>query len=119
MGAALEQVDPDGEIYTPIFISVDPERDTPDSLKLYVTANGFPKNLMGLTGTLEQVEAAKTAYKVYSQKVADPGSSADYMVDHASLIFLMDKGGKFVDVFTHTTPVSELSARLKVYKKSL
>ena len=119
MGAALYKVDPKAEVYTPIFISVDPERDTPESLKVYISANGFPENLMGLTGTLDQVETAKSAYKIFSQKVYDDESAADYLVDHASLIFLMDPQGEFVDVFSHTTAVNELIERLSTYQKSL
>lgn len=118
MGAAQAQVDPKGEFFQPIFFSVDPERDTPESLKLYVTANGFPKNLIGLTGTIEQVEAAKAEFKIYSQKVDDPDLTDGYTVDHVSLIYLMDKDGQFVDVFTHNSTVDDIAARLKQYKKS-
>lgn len=117
LGTALAQVDPKGEIFQPIFISVDPERDTPDALKLYVTARGFPKNLVGLTGSREQVEVAKTVYKIYSQKVEDPDSTAQYSIDHVSLVYLMDKNGKFADVFTHSTTVPEMIKRLKTFKK--
>lgn len=119
MGQALAVVDPEAETFQPILFSVDPERDTPESLKLYVTAAGFPKNLIGLTGTAEQVEQAKKAYKIFSQKSPDPDSAAGYTVDHVSLIYLMDKDGEYVDVFTHNTPVPEIIERLKSYKKTL
>lgn len=118
MGAAQAQVDPEGEFFQPIFISVDPERDTPESLKLYVTARGFPKNLMGLTGTPEQVEVAKTAFKIYAQKVEDPELTGGYTVDHVSLIYLMDKDGGFVDVFTHSSDVQDIAKRLASFKKT-
>lgn len=118
IGMAQEQVDPEGEFFQPIFFSVDPERDTPESLKLYITANGFPKNLIGLTGTPEQVEAAKKAYKIYAQKSPDPDLTGGYTMDHVSLIYLMDKNGDFVDVFTHNSTVPEIVARLKRYKKT-
>ncbi len=118
MGAALAEVDPEGEIFQPIFFSVDPERDTPESLKLYITANGFPKNLIAFTGTDDQVEAAKKAYKIYAQKVEDPDLTGGYTVDHVSLIYLMDKDGEFVDVFTHNSTVADISSRLKAFKKS-
>jgi len=117
MGAALDEVDPDGDFFQPIFITVDPERDTPNMLKIYVSNNGFPKNLIGLTGSTEQVEAAKSAYKIYSQKVPDPSGGEDYTVDHLSLIYLMDKKGKFVDVFTHASTTEDITKRLKAYKK--
>lgn len=117
LGAVLSEIDPKAEYFQPIFISVDPERDTPESLKLYVTARGFPENLIGLTGTEEQVETAKTAYKIYSQKVADPESTAEYTVDHVSLVYLMGSDGKFLDVFTDSTTAPEMIKRLKLYKK--
>jgi len=116
MGAALAKADPDGTYYRPIFISVDPERDTPDAMKIYVSNNGFPKNLIGLTGSVDQVETAKKAYKIYSQKVEDSGSTAGYTIDHVNLIFLMDKNGDFVDVFTHMTTTQEIAQRLTDYK---
>ena len=117
MGAAQALVDPKGDFYQPIFISVDPQRDTPESLKLYVTANGFPKNLQGLTGSPEQVEAAKKVFKIYAQKVEDPVDPDTYTMDHVSLIYLMDKEGEFVDVFTHNSTVADIAQRLKAYKK--
>lgn len=116
MGASLAKVDPGGDYFRPIFISVDPERDTPEALKVYVTNNGFPKGLIGLTGTQAQIDTAKTAYKIFSQKVEDPDSAAGYTVDHVSLIFLMDKDGNFADVFTHKTTTDEIISRLKSYK---
>ncbi len=118
MGAAQARVDPEGTFFQPIFFSVDPERDTPESLKLYVTANGFPDNLMGLTGTAEQVEVAKKAYKIYAQKAPDPDLTGGYTVDHVSLIYLMDASGNFVDVFTHNSTVDDISKRLAAFKKS-
>ena len=117
LGAVLSDIDPKAENFQPIFISVDPERDTPESLKLYVTARGFPENLVGLTGTPDQVEIAKAAYKIYSQKVEDPGSTAEYTIDHVSLIYLMGSDGKFVDVFTDSTTMPEMIKRLKLYNK--
>ena len=83
-----------------ILVTVDPERDTPEKLGEYVTFDPFPTGLRGFTGTVEQIEAAKTAYIVYAQKVALEDSAADYTIDHADLIFLMGDDGKFVDFFT-------------------
>jgi len=118
MGAALSEIDPDGRFFQPVFITVDPDRDTPDALKTYVQNNGFPKSLIGLTGSEEQIETAKAAYKIYSNKVEDPANPGEYTVDHASLIFLMDKNGKFKDVFTHNTTTEDITARLRKFKKS-
>lgn len=118
MGAAQARIDPDGDKLNYIFISVDPERDTPESLKLYVTANGFPKGLTGLTGTPDQVETAKTAFKVYSQKVPTPESASDYTVDHSDIMYLMDKDGEFVEFFFGKSTVPEMAARINLHLKT-
>ena len=117
IGAAMATVDPNGEYFQTVLFSVDPERDTPALLKQYITAPIFPKGLQAFTGTAEQVEAAKTAYKIYAVKVKDD-ESADYLVDHVSLIYLFDKNGEFVDVFTHGTSVGELMKKLDKYKRA-
>lgn len=118
MGAAQARIDPEGDKLNYIFISVDPERDTPESLKLYVTANGFPKGLTGLTGTQEQIDAVKTAFKVYSQKVPTPDSAADYTVDHSDIIYMMDKNGDFVEFFFGKSTVPEMAARINLHLKT-
>lgn len=118
MGAAQVRIDAKGDKVNYLFISVDPERDTPESLKLYVTANGFPSGLTGLTGTQDQIEAVKSAYKVYSQKVPTPESAGDYTVDHSDIIYLMDKDGKFVEVFFGKTTVPEMAARINLHLKT-
>lgn len=118
MGAAQARIDPAGDKLNYIFISVDPERDTPESLKLYVTANGFPKGLTGLTGTPDQVETAKTAFKVYSQKVPTPESASDYTVDHSDIMYLMDKDGEFVEFFFGKSTVPEMAARINLHLKT-
>ncbi len=118
MAIALDEVDPDGTYFQPILISVDPERDTPESLAQYVSASSFPTGLVGLTGSKEQIEAAKLAYKVYSAKVEDPELTGGYTIDHASLVFLMDENGKFADVFTHNATTADMARRLADFKKS-
>jgi len=118
MGAAQAQIDPAGDKLNYIFISVDPERDTAESLKLYVTANGFPKGLTGLTGTQDQIDEAKAAFKVYSQKVPTPNSAADYTVDHSDIMYLMDKDGEFVEFFFGKSTVPEVAARINLHLKT-
>lgn len=75
----------------PIFITVDPERDTPEKVGEFAAA--FLPELVGLTGTAEQVEAAKSAFKVFSRKGAQqPGGG--YLVDHSNITYLFDPDGK-------------------------
>ena len=118
MGAVQARIDPSGDKLNYIFISVDPERDTPESLKLYITANGFPKGLMGYTGTLDQIEAVKSAYKVYSQKVPTPDSAANYTVDHSDIMYLMNKDGTFVEFFFGKSTVPEMAERVRTHLKT-
>ena len=117
MGAVQARIDASGDKLNYLFISVDPDRDTPESLKLYITANGFPEGLIGLTGTQSQVETAKAAYKVFAQKTPTPDSAADYTVDHSDIIYLMDKEGKFAEFFFGKTTVPEMKERIEYHLK--
>lgn len=109
--AALDKLGPRAAGVTPIFITVDPERDTPAQMASYVAS--FHPRLVGLTGTLEETQAAAKAYRVYYQKVKDEKSSAGYTIDHTSIIYLMDREGRFVSHFTHASSVDTLVAGLK------
>ena len=79
-----------------VFVSIDPERDTPAQLKLYLDSPAFPKPIVGLTGTPEQIKAVARAYRVYYAKAegTKPGDTA-YLMDHASAIYLMNPKGQF------------------------
>ena len=76
-----------------LFISVDPERDTVEKLAEYVP--NFHPDLVGLTGTLEQVKNAARAYRVFFRKSPATADEEDYLVDHTSLVYLMDPAGEF------------------------
>jgi len=81
--------------------SLDPERDTPAALKAYVASAGFPENLQALTGSVEQVAAAAKAYKVGFRKSVPEGSAAkDYLIDHTSIFYLVDRQGKLSTFFS-------------------
>ena len=81
-----------------LFITVDPERDTPELIKGYVT--NFGPTFVGLTGSPEQIAQVARAYRVYYQKV--PGKDgAPYLMDHSSIVYLLDRNGRFVTHFTH------------------
>jgi protein SCO1/2 len=75
-----------------VFISVDPERDTPSVLKDYLSSDGFPEGVIGLTGTPAQVRAAADVYRAYYQKV---GEGEAYTMDHSLTVYLMGPDGKF------------------------
>jgi protein SCO1/2 len=110
MAAALDQLGPKGQAVTPLFISVDPERDSPRELATYVKS--FHPRLVGLTGTPEEIEAVTKAYRVYVKKVADTRSSAGYSFDHSAIIYLMGPDGAYVTHFTATTSADAMAERL-------
>jgi protein SCO1/2 len=118
MGAAQTALGDKGDDIGYVLISVDPERDTVESLSQYVTANGFPEGLRGFTGTLDNIEAAKAAYKVYATKVDTPDSVAEYTVDHSDIMYLMDEDGKFVDFFYGKSTPTEIAGRVSQYLRT-
>ena len=94
-----------------LFISVDPERDTPAVLKDYLSS--FDPHLVGVTGDLPSIQAVEKSYRVYAKKV--PLDGGGYTMDHTALIYLMDKTGRFVAPFNIKRPPEEAAADLKKY----
>ena len=112
MAAALDELEaPRRDRITPVFITIDPGRDTTAHLAEYVAS--FHPRMIGLTGSGEQVAAAARAYRVYFGKSADSGSDSDYLMDHSSIIFLMDPDGGYVTHFTHATAPDRIVAALR------
>ena len=112
MAAALDALGSKSQNVQPLFITVDPERDTAEFLADYVV--NFHPRLIGLTGTSEQVKAAAKAYKVYYAKAGKPGE-ADYLMDHTSFVYLMGPDGRFLSLFrgqTDPATVAQTIARV-------
>lgn len=100
MSQALDALGDQASQVVPVFITVDPKRDTPEKMKEYVAA--FHPSFVGLTGSEEQVSAAAKAYRVYYRyAAAKPGGELgdDYRVDHTSYVYLMDREGKYLAHF--------------------
>ena len=95
-----------------LLISVDPERDTPETLAQYVTTAAFPENLVGLTGTKEQVRAAADSFIAAYSRIDDDSRSAGYTMDHTSLLYLMDEDWKLKTFFTHEDTSETIAACL-------
>jgi protein SCO1/2 len=110
MAGALEKLGTKAQRITPIFISVDPQRDTPEKLAAYV--KNFDPRLVGLTGTPEEIAAVAKAYKVYYAKVPSKERPDDYTMDHTSIIYVMDPKGEFVTHFTPSTSADDMAAKL-------
>ncbi len=114
MAQAIEALGPPGSKVLPIFITIDPERDTVQQLKGYVPL--FDKRLVGLTGTPEQIAAVARAYKVYYAKADQPGIDAkSYGMNHSSFVYLMDPAGKFLTVFSSDTDSDNMAAGIRRY----
>ena len=107
----LRQLGPKEDRVKALFVTVDPERDTPEKLKDYLSS--FDPRLEALTGTPQAVEAMTKAYRVYSKKV--PLQGADYTMDHTALVYLMDKQGRFVAPFNVKRKPEEAATELKRY----
>ncbi|MDO8837433.1 MAG: SCO family protein [Parvibaculum sp.] len=97
MASAIETLGPEAEKITPVFITIDPERDTPEVMARYVAL--FHPRLTGLTGTPEQIAAAAKAWHVFYRKAEDENSSEDYTMDHSSIVFLMGPEGEYLKLF--------------------
>ena len=108
MATALDDLGAQRAQVAPVFITVDPERDTPAVMKDYVSA--FGPGITALSGSTEAVAAAARAYRVYYAK----RPKADgYDMDHSSIIYLMDRQGRFLSNFTHETPPEQIAAKLR------
>ncbi len=93
LGTAVGGLGDRADRFQAVFITVDPERDTPTALKSYLSSPAFPKATRGLTGPPERIADAARAYHVFYQKVPQ-GSS--YSMDHSAVVYLMDPRGRFV-----------------------
>jgi protein SCO1/2 len=109
MSQVLQALGKDGDKLNAYFVSVDPERDTPEAMKAYLAS--FDPRLKGLTGDPAAVTKMTSSYRVYSKKV--PLKDGDYTMDHTALIYLMDRNGKFISPFNIKRPPEEAAAELK------
>lgn len=98
VGKAMQDVPADKRPAT-IFVSVDPARDTPEKIAQYIRSNGFPQDIVGLTGSEAQLTAATEAFKTSFGR-GDPSDSAGgYLVSHSSILYLMDETWKLQTFF--------------------
>ena len=111
MSQVLHALGPDAGRIGALFITVDPERDTPAVLKDYLS--NFDPHLRGLTGDPAAVNAALKAFRVYAKKV--PLESGEYTMDHTAVVYLMDKNGRFVAPFNMKRTAEAEVADLRGY----
>ena len=106
---AVDILESDGKIVTPVFISFDPERDTPEVLRDFTDA--MHPRMIGLTGTPDQVKAASAAYKTFYQKQVD-GDPKYYLMDHSTFSYLMMPEVGFVDFFDRDISAANMAKKL-------
>jgi protein SCO1 len=107
----LSRLGPDAEKVNALFITVDPERDTPAALKDYLSS--FNPRLIGVGGDAQALAAVAKAYRVYYKKV--PLKDGDYTMDHTAIVYLMDKNGQFVAPFSLKRRPEDAAADLRRY----
>ena len=95
---AIDRLGPKAKDLQVVFVSVDPERDTPQLIKTYLANEAYPKDVIGLTGTPQQVAVAAKAYRVFYEK---SGEGPGYLVNHSTAAYLMDPKGRFNRVLAY------------------
>jgi protein SCO1/2 len=105
----MSELGSDADRTAALFITVDPERDTPEALKDYLSS--FDPHVRGLSGDPAEVAAVAKAYRVYYRKV--PLDGGDYTMDHTAIVYLMDKQGRFVSPFNMKRTADVAAAELR------
>lgn len=113
MALTLDALGNEAVMVQPLFITIDPQRDTPEVLAQYVAA--FDPRIIGLTGTAEQIAAVAKAYRAYYAR-SDPTSGGDtYLMDHSAFIYLMGPDGRFLKAMSHREPAAEIVKNIRSY----
>jgi protein SCO1 len=108
MSDAIDQLGSKGDAVQPIFITVDPERDTPEQLKGY--AENFHPRLLALTGSASEIAEVARAYKVFYQPVKQ--ADGEYLMDHSSIVYLMGRDGRYITHFGGNLTAEKMAAAI-------
>jgi len=109
ISAWLKALGPDADKLNVVFVTIDPERDTPKQLATYLSS--FDPRIHGLTGTPAQVDKVADEYRVYHKKIPLPGGS--YTMDHSAVIYVLDRNGGFASVLTYDQPDAKALATIR------
>lgn len=107
---ALDLIGDDADRFTPLYISVDPERDTPTRMKQFLAS--YPR-FTGLTGTREQIDATKQAFRVFAQRKEEAEEPGGYVVPHTAFTYVLDPRGAYVAHYPDTIDPETMMARLR------
>lgn len=100
-----------GDKVRAVFVTVDPERDTPDLMKLYLSS--FDPRIIGLSGPGGAIESIMKSYRVFARKI--PGENGSYTMDHTAMVYLMDGKGRYVGAFDLKKPPAEAAKEISRY----
>jgi cytochrome oxidase Cu insertion factor (SCO1/SenC/PrrC family) len=110
ISTAIDKLGPAGESVQPLFITVDPEHDTPEAIKLYVSL--FHPRLVGLTGSAKQIKTVAREYKVYFAK-NERSKKSDPVIDHSGFVFLVGPDGRYLGFFPPGTSADRMVESLR------
>lgn len=108
---ALDSLGPKSHDIVPIFVTIDPQRDTVQTLKKY--SKTFHPSFVFCTGSTKDIDHIAKLFKVYANRVHVPGTKADYLIDHSSLIYVIGRHGDYITSFAHTTSPEIIASTLK------
>lgn len=111
MANAMDQLGAKSEAVTPVFVTIDPERDTVAAVSDYV--KNFHARFVGLTGTSDEIKQAARAYRVYYAKAEAKNSAMGYLMDHSAFIYLMNPDGEYVTHFAYGTPPEKIASTIE------
>jgi protein SCO1/2 len=111
LSLALELLGADADNIQPLYVSVDPARDDPETLRRYL--GRYSGGFIGLTGTAERIDAAKKSFRVFAERVADAQAPGGYVVPHTALAYLMAPGGRYLAHFTAALDALTVAARIR------
>jgi protein SCO1/2 len=111
MANAMDTLGDKADRVNPVFITVDPERDTAEQMRSYV--KNFSPRFVGLTGTPDEIKQAARAYRVFYAKSEDKSSALGYLMDHSAFIYLMSPQGEYVTHFAYGVPPDKIAATIE------
>lgn len=115
MALAIDELGAEGDAVTPVMISIDPERDTPEVLSEYVPL--FHERLVGLTGTDAEIKDVAEKYRVFYRRFDDPNYTY-YLMDHTSFVYLLDPEGQVAAMFRYGTAPEDIAGAIRQHMRS-
>jgi protein SCO1 len=110
LSETLDLLGPLADQIRPLYITVDPERDTPEIMKAFLQRD-YPR-FTGLTGTSAAIDDAKKSFRVFAKQVADPDDPTDYQVPHSAFTYLIGRDGQYVGHYSDAVEATDLAPRL-------